>query len=421
VSISPTTGQIVVVWKDNAGCKGQRFSQDGVRTPYYILASDPCNGGASVASLAPGGFVTLGIQNGATSGTLTGYRYDETGTELSPFTANTYTTGLKASVGLASASNGSFVAVWSSTKGIGDGGGYGVYARRFLYSGEPAGLIDEFVVNSSTTGDQRGSAVAMDGSGNFVVVWHGSIQPAGTCCAHIYGKRFNASGTPRGGEFLVSAFGGPGNIGNYFPDVATDPVGNFVVVWTSYNQYGNYSYNIMLQQFSSSGTPLGGISRANSYTNGKMGLPKVTRPDANFVITWQELQGDGSGYAVMARRFLGSGVPIGAPFVVNSYTPGDQASPAIASRPSGPYIVVWSSSQVSGAMHDVFGQRFCLNGDVNGDGVRDVADVFYLINFLFASGPAPLGCSDVNGTFTLDVADVFYLINYLFAGGPAPV
>jgi FG-GAP repeat len=33
--------------------------------------------------------------------------------------------------------------------------------------------------------------------------------------------------------------------------------------------------------------------------------------------------------------------------------------------------------------------RACRHGDTNGDGVLDVADVFYLINFLFAGGPAP--------------------------------
>ncbi len=33
--------------------------------------------------------------------------------------------------------------------------------------------------------------------------------------------------------------------------------------------------------------------------------------------------------------------------------------------------------------------RTCAHGDVNGDGAVDVADVFYLINFLFAGGPAP--------------------------------
>jgi hypothetical protein len=60
-------------------------------------------------------------------------------------------------------------------------------------------------------------------------------------------------------------------------------------------------------------------------------------------------------------------------------------------------------------------------GDANGDGTVDLADVFYLINYLFASGPIPLGRANVNGPGPVDVADVFYLINYLFAGGPAPV
>ena len=58
--------------------------------------------------------------------------------------------------------------------------------------------------------------------------------------------------------------------------------------------------------------------------------------------------------------------------------------------------------------------------DPNGDGKVDVADVFYLINYLFAGGPAPIGSGDANQDGSLTVADVFHLINYLFASGPAP-
>ncbi len=60
-------------------------------------------------------------------------------------------------------------------------------------------------------------------------------------------------------------------------------------------------------------------------------------------------------------------------------------------------------------------------GDANGDGLVDVTDVFYLINYLFAAGPVPKGRANVNGTGGIEVADVFYLINYLFSGGAAPV
>jgi CSLREA domain-containing protein len=59
-------------------------------------------------------------------------------------------------------------------------------------------------------------------------------------------------------------------------------------------------------------------------------------------------------------------------------------------------------------------------GDVNGDGIVAIGDVFYLINYLFAGGPIPPGRASVDGIAAIDVSDVFYLINYLFAGGPAP-
>lgn len=58
--------------------------------------------------------------------------------------------------------------------------------------------------------------------------------------------------------------------------------------------------------------------------------------------------------------------------------------------------------------------------DPNGDNSITVADVFYLINYLFAGGPPLVHSGDANGDANLSVADIFYLINYLFAGGPAP-
>ncbi len=60
-------------------------------------------------------------------------------------------------------------------------------------------------------------------------------------------------------------------------------------------------------------------------------------------------------------------------------------------------------------------------GDANGDGNLEVADIFYLINFLLADGSPPAGDADANGDGAVTVTDVFYLINYFFAGGPAPV
>jgi len=61
-------------------------------------------------------------------------------------------------------------------------------------------------------------------------------------------------------------------------------------------------------------------------------------------------------------------------------------------------------------------------GDANGDGGIDIADVVYLINYLFTDGPAPqpLEAGDANSDGVVDIADVVYLINYLFVSGPPP-
>jgi hypothetical protein len=63
-----------------------------------------------------------------------------------------------------------------------------------------------------------------------------------------------------------------------------------------------------------------------------------------------------------------------------------------------------------------------IRGDANHDGVVNVTDVVYLINYLFIGGPLPVPYSagDVDGNTLLNVSDVVYLINYLFVGGPPP-
>jgi hypothetical protein len=62
-------------------------------------------------------------------------------------------------------------------------------------------------------------------------------------------------------------------------------------------------------------------------------------------------------------------------------------------------------------------------GDVNNDGVITSADIVYLINYLFITGPTPAFPSaraDANGDHNITAADCVYLINYLFLHGPLP-
>ena len=61
-------------------------------------------------------------------------------------------------------------------------------------------------------------------------------------------------------------------------------------------------------------------------------------------------------------------------------------------------------------------------GDVNADGVIDLGDVVYLINYIYRDGnpPDPLEAGDANCDGMVDLGDVVYLVNYLYRGGPAP-
>jgi len=65
---------------------------------------------------------------------------------------------------------------------------------------------------------------------------------------------------------------------------------------------------------------------------------------------------------------------------------------------------------------------YYIAGDANADGEINMADVVYLLNYLFANGPAPtpLPAGDANCDGIVDIADAVYLINYLFIDGPPP-
>jgi len=61
-------------------------------------------------------------------------------------------------------------------------------------------------------------------------------------------------------------------------------------------------------------------------------------------------------------------------------------------------------------------------GDVNGSGEINMADVLFVVNYLYKSGPAPvpLETGDVNCDEEINLGDVLYLVSYLYQGGSPP-
>lgn len=66
----------------------------------------------------------------------------------------------------------------------------------------------------------------------------------------------------------------------------------------------------------------------------------------------------------------------------------------------------------------------CMPGDADGSGLVTISDAVYIINYIFAGGPAPTPyptCSgDADCNCLVTISDTVYLINYIFAGGAPP-
>ena len=329
----------------------------------------------------------------------------------SEFRVNVVTANTQRRARAFAAPDGSFVVTWHSY--LQDGSHYGVMARRFDARGQ--GLGGEFQVNTFTTGYQYHPDVAGDRRGNFVIVWESAAQDGSY--ASLHGQRFQADGQRRGAEFRVNTYT---TYYQYWGKVAVAPGGSFVVVWRSYTDGSVTSiagrrydaqgaavgdefvvntttagiqsfpdvgvaddgsfvvawmggqvgvdFDIFARRFSPAGGPVGNEFRVNTTPTGYQNYPSLSvAPGGGFVVAWQSEDQDGSGYAIMARRFNATGAPAGSEFLVNAYVTGDQNQrAAVAADGQGNFTVAWRSAGQDGSGSAVRGRRFTQGGAPRG-------------------------------------------------------
>ena len=178
-------------------------------------------------------------------------------------------------------------------------GGNGVFGQRYNADGTPTG--GEFRVNPRSASSALDSRVSVAGlnNGGFVVTWW--VQAC-------YGRLYNADGTPASGEFKVDD-----TIG--FAKVKGLSQGGFVVAWgyrgivqaKIYNAEGSLKDTIQVSTTAVQGQDVANITALN---------------DGGFVVGWNFHNGEENITHLSSQRYNGDGSPVGSEFRLNKKKAG---------------------------------------------------------------------------------------------------
>lgn len=139
---------------------------------------------------------------------------------------------------VAVAADGSFLVAWSEKDTANPTNGWDIHARPFSSAGVGGNSL---VVNTHTYGDQyipRLKCIGLD----YLVTWTSLGQDGSR--EGVYGQFVHNSGALVGGEFRVNTT----TYGSQMqPAVAADGVGQFLVVWTSFD--GAYGFDLFAQRY----------------------------------------------------------------------------------------------------------------------------------------------------------------------------
>ncbi len=341
---SDTSGNSVVVWSSlnqdgsGYGVYGQRYNSAGVpQGGEFLINTDlASNQQYAAVAMAPDGrfVVTWSTDVGGDPG-VRAQRFDAAGVaQGGQIQVNTNTTNDQLYASVAMDANGNFVVTWSSINQ--DTSGYGIFAQRFDATGAYAG--GEFQVNTTFANDQNYSQVAMDADGDFVVVWESEGQDGSG--RGIYGQRYNAAGAAQGTEFLINTT----TAGNQTrASVSMNASGDFGVTWTSADSSGT---GIYARAFNSSGVPIWAESLINTTTAGNQDYSSLkVSPNGEAIVAWSSFgQDDAASWGVYAQKFTAFATPEDGEFRVNTTTTGDQRYASVTLNDAGNAVFAWSGN-----------------------------------------------------------------------------
>lgn len=221
----------------------------------------------------------------------------------------------------------------------------------------------EFVVNSYTESDQREPVIeVINESQNIAVVWNSKNQIDSLSKEDIFFKVYDKDQNVILTEIAVndSTLGSQIN-----PQIASNSNGKFVIVWSSFT--GNDTkafYDIKLKLFLNSEAYSEEIL-VNTFTDHSQTKPQVAMNEmGEFIVVWESWEQDGSDRGVFGQKFDSDGLKIGDEFKVNSTTLFSQARPKVEFLDNEKYIIVWESWDEENLGYDLFGKIYGSADDI---------------------------------------------------------
>ena len=164
-------------------------------------------------------------------------------------------------------------------------------------------------------------------------------------------------------DFLLSTLTG---LDQHSPVVAADGRGNYVAAWVGHNP-ATGTDDIWVRRFDPHARPVGAEFVANADTAGQQGAVAIAAADnGGFVVVWSGPTASGTGPSgLFFRLFDANGQPVTGDVLINPTTLGLDFDPAVAMSASGRFVVTWTRQD--GTDTDVYARVFTNTGAaVNG-------------------------------------------------------
>ena len=275
--------------------------------------------------------------------------------------------------------DGGYVIFWDDNRYTGIDADLDVIrGQRYDAGGNPIG--SEFVVSSAPSGQQKNPSATTLSNGNFVVVWEDtSSTAADTSGSSIRARLFNSDGVPQGSEFVVNTTTSGDQIQ---PSVSALSGGGFVVTWNDGSGSGGDTSGtqIRAQVFASTGVKEGSEVEVNTTVANDQFRPVVSGlTGGGFAIAWVDdslpASSDNLGWNIHTQLFTAQGTAVGPERLVNTSAGYNEGIPGIAALENGGYVVTWSLQRGgTGGLIDLFPkawfQLFDANGAALGDNIQ---------------------------------------------------